>query len=311
MIFAYIFLCVFGSIAGATVYMLYQSCTFLVSGNHLTFFSFQLFLAGLIKSFPICVVLTSLFIPLYAVRHPESNVVAVFAVYLSLTFLSWGVILPLNAIYGNKLESNYFEKTYSLPSAGYFRSDNKAITYYTKVSPDGKASGVQISKDSSLSQKIEPFADKEIKAASANNGEFADSIIKESIQMPPIVREFVKAAQMIEMRALEAAKGGVLSWICLASIGAALFSVFQIRALSSHKLVNCVIISFSVFLIIALNYLYFTEPIFDKFRDYLSPFTSNFSAYITEPALVLINTFIFLLFMIVGITHQMFYSKDL
>ena len=310
MIFAYIFLCVCGSIAGATVYMLYQSCTLIVSGTHSSLFSLPLFVAGLIKSFPVFVVLTSLFIPLYAVRHPKSNVVAVFAVYLSLSFLSWGVILPLNALYGSKLRETYFEKTYPLPSAGYFRSDDKYITYYTKVDEEGKANGVQISKDTSLSvNKIESFSHKQIQRASSSNGDFADSIIKKSIEMPLVARLFVQAAEMIEQRALEAAKGGILAWLSLSSIGAALFSVFQLRALSSHKLVNCVIISFSVFAIIALNYLYFTLPIFDKVRDYTFPLTNNLSAYIPEPTLAMINLFIFILFMAIGITHQIFSSS--
>ena len=240
MIFAYIFLCVFGSVVGATVYMLYQSCTILISGNYLSLFSYTLFLAGLLKSFPVCVMLTSLFIPLYCVRHPDTNIVASFAVYLALSFISWGIILPLNALYGLKQRESgsYLKKTYDLPSAGYFRSDDKYITYYTKVSSDGKATGIQITKDTSvdLSQKVAAFADKEIKSA--------DSIIKEVIAMPPIVQYFVLAVQILENRAVDSVRGGILPWLCFSAIGAALFSVFQLRFLSSHKLVNCVVISF-------------------------------------------------------------------
>ena len=136
MIFAYLFLIVVGTALGAVIFTVYQTCTMIVSGSPLPFFSLSFFLLGLLEAFPVCVMLTAIFVPLYAVRHPEAEIVPAFAVYLALSFLSWGLLLPLHAAFAEKNVpsiSAMQKKHFDLPSAGYFRQEGDAVLYLAAV----------------------------------------------------------------------------------------------------------------------------------------------------------------------------------
>ena len=127
--------------------------------------------------------------------------------------------------------------------------------------------------------------------------------------MPPIVRIIVYAVKQLRYQASEAILGGVLSWVCFASLGAALFSVFLLRTLSQYKLVNCIIVVFSALGILGVNVAYFELPVFASFRDSGASWGA-LSAFVSEPPLVALNIGVFLAFTIIGIVNQMFFRKD-
>ena len=318
MIFAYLFLIVFGTAALAVVFMVFQACTMLVSGESLFFFSAPLFWAGILESFPVCVIATSLFVPLYVVRHPETALVPTFAVYLALSFLSWGVLLPLSASFMTKNQQaieEMEEKKFGLPSVGYFREVSGSIDYFTAVRPsldseDGRkrasADGISIAKtDAQANGKTETFSKREIFANNSSLTNFSDVIIERTLKMPTVVWMIVFASQHLKAQAFQAISGGIISWVCFASLGAALFSVFLLRGLSTYKLSNCIIVIFSYLSIIAFNVSYFELPIFASFRDSGSNLGS-ISSFVAEPPLVAVNIAVFLVFTIWGILSSMF-----
>ena len=319
MIFAYFFLVIFGTIAGAFVFMIYQTCTTLVSGLPLSLFSLPLFEAGLFEAFPVCVILTALFVPLYVVRHPEANIVPTFAVYLVLSFLSWGLLLPVSASFSVKNKDAILslnKKNHALPTTGYFRITDDSVEYLTAVKPvDANSDGVKCAladgisiamKDGEREGNPEIFSEKDISASCGKTGDFADVIIKSTLEMPLFARLAISAMQAIKMQAVEAISGGVLAWICFASLGAALFSVFQLRALSAYKLADCIIVVLCSLGIIAVNVAYFEHPIFSAFRDSGSHWGA-ISDFVSEPPLVALNLAVFVVFTALGIINQMFF----
>ncbi|MCR5762510.1 MAG: hypothetical protein K6G00_03920 [Treponema sp.] len=297
----YTCLCIFLCVCSSVLYMIYTLCQNLVAGQNLSF-DFNLFMEGFFLFTPVVFIFGAMFMTFFFIRHPYHYVMPIIC-YCVLYVISWLFIIPSVSKINTSSYETYIEaKTKDMPSSGYFRRNEDKILYYSSVSEsDNSVTGLCI--DSSL-VKNNVYTFSSLKMSHKKTA-FTDSLIQNSIDMPPVIA--ITAQKLLELslvlrKCASQAFGGRRSfsyWLCFATMGLALLGVIGLRNVSRWRLVNMLFVAVTTLAIIVGNTLGYVNPIMvgieKSFNDVFSKvciFKSLCS--VGNPFIMFCNIFVFI-----------------
>ncbi len=262
---AFALICVFGTAAGGFMIMIYHSVTSFVAGAQLSLFDAQIFINGAIIFFPILLLFVPMFLLLTLVRHPRYNKVAGAITIAVLSLAAWIFAAPIS-YKSVQRQSIALDENPSELTAGYFRTINKRLYYFTFVSGN-YVNGIRIDEDyftaNNSSRTVKLLNSRYINFKRDALG-FSDPIIGENLTPPPVLMSFLAGIETIQQKAYEACMGGMIPWLLFSSLMAALVALGAIVSASDWKLADAFYITFDTFAIITLNCFYFLGR-FDTF----------------------------------------------
>lgn len=249
-----------GTFIGSLFFMLYGNLTSLIASQSDSFFSYKLFVPGLIVSFPLVCILGLLLLVYFEIRHPTSSVWPK-VTYIGLGILTWCVFIPFGISKSVKYVENRFvvEDSQTPLTKGLFRKSENGIEYLSSVSKDGLADGIFIDQTG----KISFFYDKDVKVHVKDL--FADSLIRDGASLSPFVSVPLGIYAELMVNGTNCWMKGYVSWLCFAFMGFALLAVTNLRQLSSWKLLNAFIIVIAGVIVAMINYVYYCGEFFNGF----------------------------------------------
>lgn len=246
----YLFVVIFGTVGCSLIYMIYSLCTGLVAGQGFTVFNMDLFTNGLFLSAPIVIVLSSIFMVLYFIRHRASGM-GIFIVFGVIYAVMWIAVIPLTIIsYKDYKEEIIKSDKPVILSTGYFRDNGNQIFYYSKISNQNVASGVCIDKYTT-EKNFRTFKNVQL----PYTAKFKDPLIQESVKIPLLLKISVIGVNELNRIMDYFAGNGILSWLCFCTMGLAIFCVSFIRNVSKWRLVNVCTVVFLTLAIVVFNIL--------------------------------------------------------
>lgn len=280
-------------IAGAFLYMTYSMFSGLVAGQKFSMFSSNYFVRGVFYTIPAAIFLCPVFISFYLIRHKEIFGFPVF-IYLLLNFSLFFFAFPA-ARNLEKISAFGAEENSTILSPGYFRSsaDEKYVFYYSRVSDENVVSGICIDKET-VGNSVFTFSNIKL---SGDQNDFADPLIRSSVEMPPLLKKIVKFICDFVILALEKSSS-VLSWICFSTVMLALMGVTGLRKISVWRLVNVLFIMTDFVLIFLLN-LFLLSP---ETSSVLPPLPEKIKSNLPLNQFIVagINVLLFVIFFIVS-----------
>lgn len=305
MIIAFFLICTVGTILSACLYMIYSSCTLLIAGDAFDVFSRSLFFTGLVKALPVCIVISSVLLALYLIRHP-SEVVVPLITYLLLGLASWFVLLPLTNTLAVKLEPiTGFEKEERPLSENYFRKNNDQIVYISTYNAEGNADGTVIEL-SPVERGVYSFTEVPL---AEHPSEFSDVLIEETVTVPSVCSLVIKAIGVMFSTGRDYLSKGYLSWIFFASFGLALLSLLGLKRMSSWRLINVFMILTLAVVIFSFNAAYYGVPEFQKYTFKIDQWFLRIPV-IPNPSAVLFNMIVTLVFTVFGIINAILKAPE-
>lgn len=259
-----------GAIIGLFIYSQYANSICLVAGKHFPF-TREILINGLFKTLPVIYIVITVFIVLYKIRH-RSAPCATFITYCSLSLFTWLVLFPLTLTLQKTASENLSSieelRDEQTLSSDYFRKTDGAIYYFIKNSDKQKAEVFQII-DPEFPESFASEKELDISKDSAfynSNLPFRDPILKDSMTDTPF--GLIQCFYSLKEKAKDAWNNGYIAWLCFASLGFALSSVYAFIKFSSWRMINAYLSVAFTGLIIWFNYFYFTSK-FDGFRSFL------------------------------------------
>jgi len=304
LIVAFLCLGIVGTAVGACLYMMYSMCTMLVAGESLAAFSSVLFLKGVFASFPVVMLISSMLLILYFIRHPAKPVIPLF-VYTIIIAAVWLFLIPfselVSAKYNKAVEQPVVARTLS---PGFFRHSNGCIVYYSKISKDNKGQGVCIdASDRNSESSLYTFSNVPLPS---DKGKFSDSLIAETVAMPKLLESILKGYTILRAEAQKALPLGKSWWLCFASLGLALLSVIGLRRVTNWRLLNTFLVIFSTAGIVFFNALcYGTNSPFGKIPGIVNDWFKQ-TTFLHNPFVVVCNILLAFFFIILGLCIDIF-----
>jgi hypothetical protein len=311
LLIVYIAVCIGGSLVGASFYMIYQSLKLFVVGQPLTFFSLYLFYQGIFFVFPLVCAASSLFMILYLIRHP-AGVVLPLLVYLLTGCLSWYFLIPLSLSQSSGFKNTGSAKTITpVLSPGFFREDTGGVYYYTRIAPNGTADGLYIDLRGFSGEQGKILKLDSVPVNTAAAGPFSDLLIRDAVALPRIIRVPLSFYQKQLYAARAAGLQGKIAWLCFASAGLALLSVFALQLMSEWRLLNAFLVIAVFFSVGLLNGSYYGGTFLAsaalRFGIWWRTVSAQLPAWLIwlkllrDPFIVFLNGIISLLFILLGI----------
>lgn len=246
--FLFLAILVGGTLLGALLYSVYTICTTLVAGQGFETYHPMIFMQGCLISFPVVFPLSALFMCFYLIRHKTKYWSPVIA-YSIVFVLVWVFFLPV-------VVNAYASSMINIPghssrpiSAGFFRSSDDYVFYYSNVSIGNVADGVCITNDP---EEKNVFTFENIKLHASTNG-FSDSLVEDAVVVPIGIEILYTGAALFLELIVANTNSGVINWLVFSSLALAIVSIMYIRKLSMWRLVNAVMILFLTSFIISLN----------------------------------------------------------
>ena len=280
----------------AAVYMIYTLCINMVAGQQLAF-DIKLFLDGVLIFLPFVLVLQAMFMTLWMIRHPESTVLPI-AVYAAIYLASWIFILPATVRETTSETRRYVgQNVADKPSAGYFRTSTDKIFYYSSVDEASSlANGLCIDTDKPA-DNVYTFSNVRL---SQKRTVFTDSLIQNTIEMPPSLSILVKYVQNFFGLLAKCSRGGAGYWLCFASMALPLLAVVALRRFSQWRLVSVISIIFVTFGVLAFNIACYADYAVTNMNGPINEILTKIPplkslARIGNPCVILANIVIFLI----------------
>jgi len=255
---AFFLICILGTVCGAFLFILYVQCTSYVAGSETVVFSLGMFEAGILKSFPVALMLSPLFMILYLIRHP-AKIGGAITFFIIQAFV-WIFLFPFCARLLNFDASVYFAK--NVVSTGYFRRYGNFLYYYSNISPSYNrsfevGSGIRFKlSDLSVTQVKKPeLVEKE--ALRKNLTDFSDSLAEELLKPPLLIQGIQNLLALPERIAQNFDTW--LNYFIVLSMGLALMMLFFLRKLARWKLVDTLFVIISSVCILSVNSMYFNK----------------------------------------------------
>lgn len=300
LIFYYVCICIFLCVCSSILYMIYTLCQNLVAGQSLSF-DINLFMEGFFLFSPVMFIFGAMFMVFFFIRHPCHFVLPIVC-YCVLYVVSWLFIIPSVAKTNTSSYETYIEaKTKDMPSSGYFRRNNDKIFYYSYVNEDSNsASGLCI--DSNLSDN-NVYTFNSLKMSHKKSA-FTDSLIQDSIDMPPAIAITVQKIMELSIVLKKCASQSFGYWLCFASMGLALMGVIGVRHVSQWRLVNVLLVAGITLGIIVGNTLGYVNPAMVGFEKSFNIFFDKIGLLrrlgsVGNPFIIFCNIFIFIILLVV------------
>lgn len=256
---------VIGTLLASLFYMIFCSLLSLVAGEQHSFFSSEIFFRGIFVSSPLIISAVLVSLVLFGIRQP-SNPIIKNITYILFGLLSWLFLIPLNfELFQSDSpisisEPNQIQSEQKSLSVGYFRPAESGVVYFSEIKDDGKSDGIFIDTEgiSGKQGAVIQFFDSQVDLP---DEEFADVLMKNSLSLSPVVSIPMKIYSRLFSVAQSKYNEGKIAWLIFATFGLALISVWGIGKMTSWKLLNAVFTLTLVFLIVLLNFLYYSGRI--------------------------------------------------
>ena len=305
LLFYYMCICIFLCISSSVLYMIYSLCQNLVAGQSLSF-DFNLFMEGLLILSPLVFIFGAMLMTLFFIRHPCHSVIPLVC-YCLLYAVSWIFVIPCISRVNTDSYETYIEaKTRDMPSSGYFRRNGDKVLYYSQVNEDDNTvSGLCI--DSRLSESS-VYTFRSLKMSHKKTA-FTDSLIQDSIAMPPSIDVTVQRLMELSVILRKCASRSFGYWLCFASMGLALLGVLGLRHVSQWRLVNALIVVLVTFGIIVGNILGYVNPIMGNMEKSFNDVFAKIAIFKSLCAvgnlfIMLCNLFIFIILLVIFIVFE-------
>lgn len=306
LIITYLLLLFIGWILGSVIYSIYLNSLNYVSGNRIKFFS----LTDLVQSgiyvaycliFLICPVISY-----YRGRHPAgiSQTIA----YVLICLFTWGVLFP-GVYYTNKA----VEKKIKLDnqsvylSEGYFRAGADKIYLFTKPFDDYNnfglsTSGVVIDTTENGTVKIEKELYERKLEIKKHAYPYKEVQQKDYFAMKgkPIPVDFA----LLINKAKTSFENGFFRYLNFLSLALLICILYGISNFFEWRLLNTTLIFFITTIILSINSIYYSSALLQvKHRIMQLSFFQMLNQKIDEPIIFVLNNFITLVFVIIGIVR--------
>jgi hypothetical protein len=281
----------------AFLYMVVQTCMKMVAGYPIHIFSVYLFREGCLIFFSFSAVLALLVQLLSAIKYEDTTVLS-FLTALFFTLFTWLLLLPISFTYMPNNSLSQSNKYSTLLSSNLFRIENNVPVYYLDANKNGSYHVLKIHKDIFLGSPIE-----EDFAYVAQKKLFLDPLLEESVGYPKRIQEPVNKVILFYILAQTAINSGKVAWLCFASIGLSLFSLWFFAGASEWKMVNAIFVcSMWLFLLFVQVEIYTGSQTIDltrKLRQFIS-LPVNFEQFVP----VVLYGFSAIIFFIVGFVKR-------
>ena len=297
LIFLYFVTLCLSTLTLAFLYMVVHACMKMVAGYPIHIFSFSLFKDGcfIFLSFSaLLALLTQIF---SAIKYKDTSVLS-FLIALFFTLFTWLLLLPIsltNIPDSFVFQSNGYTKTLS---SNLFRIEDDVPVYYLHANDNGTYHVLRIHKNKFLGSPIE-----EDFSYIAQKKLFVDPLLEESVGYPLRVEGAVNKIVLFYALAQSAVHSGKVAWLCFASIGLSLFSLWMFVGASRWKIVNAVFVcSMWLFLLFIQIEIYSGTKVFEFVRILHShiSFSSNIDQFIPVFIYVLFS----LIFSVTGLLRR-------
>ncbi|MBR1911110.1 MAG: hypothetical protein IJ828_02010 [Treponema sp.] len=282
--------------------MIYTLCQNLVAGQTLSF-DFNLFMEGFLLFSPVIFIFGAMLMTFFFIRHPCHAVLPLIC-YCVLYVASWLFVIPAVSKVNTSTYETYIEaKTKDMPSSGYFRRNKDKIVYYSYVNETyNSVTGMCI--DSNLAENnVYTFSSLTM---SHKKTAFTDSLIQNSIDMPPVIA--ITAQKILELslvlrKCAEQSFGSFHAfayWLCFASMGLALLGVIGLRHVSRWRLVNTLFVAMVTLGILVGNTMGYVNPVMVGIEKSFNDVFAKIGIFkplcaVGNPFIVFCNIFVFII----------------
>ncbi len=284
----------------AAIYMIYMLNLNLVAGERLAFDA-KLYAEGILLFTPLVLMSSAVMLSFHMIRHPVSSVIPLIA-YAVICVSSWIFLIPGIASYNSQNLTSYIEKSLgSDPSAGYFRRNGDKIVFYSSVNKQTRLVNGLCIDTSDAGNNVRTFSYLGIPKKQSG---YTDSLIQNSVEMPPALKILVKDGSRLLALTQECARRSFGCWLCFATMGLALLGVVSLRGISKWRLVNVMLIVGVTIGVLWLNVLGYTNDKFAAVENTVNNGLSNIPgirslAVVGNPVMMLCNVLIFIVLVVV------------
>ena len=258
---SYIVIMLVGTFLGAVLYTIYSLCTTIVAGELISFFDPALFMKGIFVCAPVIMAASGMLMIFYLIRHSSGSWLPILF-YIIIYLSTWIFLMPLSFSVEHVFLERHKAVTLATPnvSSGYFRRSGPYISYFSKVDDTNYVSGLCIDANGA-SKEVYTFSDMILVQGDEI---FVDSLVQENMGMPGFVADmFIYGSGLLQIGRVEH-RHGFFHWLCFATMGLAIAAIAGLRHVSKWRLVNVVLMFYSMFLILFLN-------IYSYFESFLTP----------------------------------------
>lgn len=293
-------LCITITLFCAFAYLLVDGCSQMAAGTSLPFFSFNVFLHGILMCFPFVAAFSCMGMIFYMIRHPASPLLSV-GVYFIIGLLVWAFLIPQTIRLENLgLFKSFNSRTESRLTEGYFRPSEYGVFYYSKISTQNVAEGLYFDTTGASGVKggISKFTN--LQLAPTGNEFFADPLFASAAKITVVIERIITFSKSIRTEAFNAYNKGFISYLSFASLGLALLSLIGVKNFSSWKLLNLSFVIILYVIICKLNLSIFTRPVFTRIVSFLQEKNVSLCSSLQDLQLI-INVLISIVFSTAGI----------
>ena len=290
----------------AMLFMMYTICTHLVSGQTVTAFDRIIFIEGLLSVAPIVLMMSSVFMIMYMIRHPLLHWLPL-VIYAVLYILAWSIFIPAIFTLEKHFEQQGIMSTvdYGHLSSDYFRQYEDLVIFYSRVERDNLASGVCIDVNATYDTTYS-FSNVRLPVS---EGGFVDNLVKSSVGLSPVVALVIGCIYNLMETARFFMLNGYANWLAFASFGLALMSVVGLRRISRWRIVNLTFVLFFTSLIVVMNVLSFVPSFLTGFETFMNGLLKKVFNF-ANPILFIMNSFIALALFLTGLLIDIFNHSD-
>jgi len=318
LIISYILIAVFGIALCGFFFVLCEELHNFVAGQGFPPLSFESFFKGACFSAPGICVLSQLFLVLLVLRiksekRTKEQLISLVC-YVLIGVVTWSFIFPklIETVINHEIYINTRVQIKEI-SSNYFREADKGFYYYSKIKNESgdleKADGVfiDINNQNEMLDSVKLFYNKPTYTIASYP--YTDILTKDAVMMPKIVDYPREIYSVILQAAKSGWAGGKFTWLCFASIGLALLSLYSLQFASDWKLISV----FSVLLgsagIIELNAIFYLKKVPEVVLNVLN-YLPSIGEYSTS-SVVYVNIFISAILVLYGIIMGPYRTKRL
>lgn len=296
----YIFGFIFMLVAGTLIYLAYLNVLNYSAGLPVPSLGKEMFFKAFFYIGACSCIIFCPFVAVFRIRHKGG--LPQLLMYILLSVVLWGILFPF--FLGRANQTGFAGKTVQqkTASAGYFRSADDQIFYFTKnLEEDGMAvNALVISPKNQDSIEIKEVQAKSDFVLFTQSEPYNDLFTKEVFADNRIEKAF--SFKMILIQATQALQGSWSFWLFFLSFALALVSVYGLSNFFEWKLLNSILVLTVSFLILLCNTLYFA-PVFEVFKNnhLQNGLFTSLSKAMNNPPLVLINLLFSFISIVTGI----------
>ena len=303
LVLTYFLFLILGTAVGMFFYYIYLHLQDSVAGQQAVFFNKE----GLLRClfYVLGVVLLIVCPAMVYVRISNRGGIAHFIMFIILSCVTWGVLIPLLGHFENKVFYNTKDSSRML-TGGYFRESGDKVYYFTEdynknAYIDSTAVVIDTTAEGTVEiEKIKPSRDFIL---------FRDSAPYSDILLKKTFGESEKQAYISFTLIMEHAEKAFLKgwtfWLGFLSLGLLMMSLYGAADLFRWRLLNSGFLMIMTCGILAANTLYYHPFVTSFRRQYINNkgFFIFLGKYMDDPLLVLVNVTLSLVFVIIGIVR--------